>query len=764
VRRKRFFLAFLVGVWGLASPALGQFDPELVGWWSFDEGSGTVAHDGSGQGNDGTFVGAPQWVSGVIGGALAFNGDNDDQVELTTPLPIGSSSNTVAVWIKVPLIGQDGLASGERVGDVLGNYNDSPNSNWELHGAGQVRLWWNNGQIDARGTTDLRDNTWHHVAWVRDQAANACTMYIDGQLETSTTTVGSDITFETTHRIGGDNRGDPPCFHGQMDDLQIYSRALSQDEITTIMDGPVDYRLASSPQPADGADDVPRDVTFGWAPGNYAHRHDVYLGTSFDDVNDAGRSNPMSVLAGEGQAVTAYAPADLLDFETTYYWRVDEVNAAPDNTIFKGDVWSFTTEPFAYPIENITATSNAASDADKGPEKTIDGSGLNDQDRHSTNSLDMWQGMPSGAEPVYLQYEFDGVYKLHEMLIWNYNVEFELLLGFGLKDVTVEYSDDGSDWSLLGNVEFAQATATDTYEANTRIAFDGVAAQYVRLTIDSAWGPTGQYGLSEVRFMAVPAAARQPQPADGASDVDVTTALTWRAGRNAVAHDVYFGSDPEALAPAGTPGEAGYDPGALDLATTYYWKVDETSDAGAIWPGKVWAFSTQEYLVVDDFESYNDEDNVIYETWIDGWVNETGSTVGYLEAPFAERTIVHGGRQALPLFVDNADVATSEADLDLVQDWSLYGVETLSLYFYGSADNTGQLYVTINNTKIAYDGAAGDIAEPSWQLWRIDLSTVDNVSNVRSLTIGVEGAGATGVIFIDDVCLYPEVGEDTPSN
>ena len=107
-----------------------------------------MAHDYSGQGNDGTFVGAPQWVSGVIGGALAFDGDNNDQVELTTVLPVGSSSSTVALWIKVPSVGEDGLASGERVGDVLGSYPDSPNSNWELHNAGQMRLCWNSSIAD----------------------------------------------------------------------------------------------------------------------------------------------------------------------------------------------------------------------------------------------------------------------------------------------------------------------------------------------------------------------------------------------------------------------------------------------------------------------------------------------------------------------------------------------------------------------------------------------------------------------------------------
>ena len=124
---------------------------------------------------------------------------------------------------------------------------------------------------------------------------------------------------------------------------------------------------------------------------------------------------------------------------------------------------------------------------------------------------------PAADETVYLQYEFDGIYKLHEMLVWNYNVQWELILGFGVKNATVEYSVDGTDWIVLGDVELAQATAAATYEANTTVAFDGAAAKYVRLTVNSGYGSMGQYGLSEVRFMYIPAQAREPQPADGAA-------------------------------------------------------------------------------------------------------------------------------------------------------------------------------------------------------------------------------------------------------
>mgnify|MGYP000142831050 CR=1 FL=1 len=253
--------------------------------------------------------------------------------------------------------------------------------------------------------------------------------------------------------------------------------------------------------------------------------------------------------------------------------------------------------------------------------------------------------------------------------------------------------------------------------------------------------------------------AREPQPVDGAVDVSVDSTLAWRAGRDAVSHEVHLGTDADALALASTVSGNSYTPGGLNLATTYYWQINAVQETES-WDGPVWSFATQEYLVVEDFESYTDDidaGEAIFDTWIDGWVNNTGSTVGHLETPFAERSIVHSGRQSMPLFYDNATTATSEADYTLSGNWTLYGIKSLSLYFYGAAGNTGQLYAKINGTKIAYDGPAVNLARPSWQLWSIDLSQAGNVSNVRSLTIGIEGAGAKGVVYIDDIRLYPEV-------
>ena len=528
---------------------------------------------------------------------------------------------------------------------------------------------------------------------------------------------------------------------------------------------------AADPNPTSGATDVPNDVVLAWSPGVYAVTHDVYFGASFDDVNNAGRANPMDVLVSQGQSAATFDPPGLLDFGQAYYWRVDEVNAAPDSTIFKGNVWMFTVEPYVYPVENIIATASST-EAGSGPENTINGSGLNASDQHSIAATAMWLSALDGEQPSWIQYEFPQICKLHEMWVWNYNEQFELVLGFGVKEATVEYSVDGVEWTALGDFEFARATARNTYEHNTVIDLDGVVAQYVRLTVHSNWGDVmPQFGLSEVRFYHKPVVAREPTPAAGHTDLALEVALDWRGGREAAVHEVYLSDDEQAVidgtAPVAIVTESRYEVGDLNLGTTYYWKVNEVNEAAvpSAWEGPVWSFSTLEYVMVEDFESYNDDidaGTTIFQTWIDGWENNTGSTVGYLQAPFAERILVHGGRQSMPLEYDNTTVATSEAvrTFDVPQDWTANGVRTLALYFRGVSGNTGQLYLKIDGTKVLYDGAASDIAQPVWQPWNVDLSAVGgNLRSVDSLTIGIEGAGATGMLYLDDIRLSPRAVE-----
>jgi hypothetical protein len=446
--------------------------------------------------------------------------------------------------------------------------------------------------------------------------------------------------------------------------------------------------MALSPSPTDESTDVPLDSVMSWTAGEFAATHDVYLGTNFDDVNNAGRSHPLGVLVSQGQTATEYAAE--LEYGRTYYWRVDEVNAAPDNTIVRGKVWSFTAEPYAYPITPVAATASSFQ-ANMPPENTINGSGLSDADEHSTEIKHMW--MTTGlVKPDWIQYEFAGVEKLYEMWVWNSNQLIENFLGFGAKDVTVEYSADGQIWTALEDAtEFAKATCSAAYTHNTTVDFGGALAKYVKLTINSNWGgAVPQTGLSEVRFFTVPVKAFEPVPAVAATTVSVNTELQWRPGREATSHKVTIGVDSTAVTEdavaAATATDHSYAPASLDFATTYYWKVDEVGGAGT-YAGDVWSFTTEEYAVIDDFESYNDDDNRIYDVWIDGVTTQaSGSQVGYDESPFAEKSIVHGGLQSMPMMYDNtASPYYSEAEFAFQTPKNLTagGARNLSLYYRG---------------------------------------------------------------------------------
>ncbi len=486
-------------------------------------------------------------------------------------------------------------------------------------------------------------------------------------------------------------------FRGLIDEVKVFGDALTLEQIREIQRG--NPETAKGPSPADSAQDVPRDVALGWTAGAFAGTHDVYLGTSLTDVETASRQSPMGVLASQGQPTVEYDPQGLLEYGQTYYWRIDEVNATADNTIFKGKVWSFTVEPFAYPVKNITANASSSSRADTLAQNTVNGSGLNASDEHSTELTHMW--MSGSAKPHWIQYEFDGVYKLDTLWVWNSNQIIEAFVGFGAKNVTIEYSTDGAAWTVLEGVpEFAQASGLPTYKVNTIVDFGGVMAKSVRLTIDSNWGTAAPTSLSEVRFFYVPVQAREPQPADGATGVALDAELNWRPGREAQSHKVYFGADQAAVAEgsvaAQTVTEHSYTPAFLNFGTKYFWKVDEVGDAGT-YAGDVWSFTTQQYAAIDDFEGYtDDEGSRIYEAWIDGVTDSVfgGSTVGYMDAPFAEKTIKYSGGQSMPLSYDNSAAPfVSEAELAFAtaQNWTTNGAENLVVYFRGQAPGFAEM-------------------------------------------------------------------------
>ena len=723
--------------------------------------------------DDFTVVGAPvvEDVDGrkcvTFDGSSYFVGPNS-----SAGLEGAGATSSIEVWVFNPEVPkEETMVSWSHRGGPDGtnmafNYGFSPDF-------GAVGHWGDDADIGWSGShsPNPEANNWWYLVYTHDGTTTR--IYVNGEFEAEenqslNTYGGTPIRVAAQADSTGNAVEARFNFTGSIADVRIHDGALSAADVANNFVSTPDDTVARAPDPADGLVDVPRDSILSWEPGSFAATHDVYLGTSFDDVNNADRADSLGVLVSQDHAVTDYAPAAAFEFGQTYYWRVDEVNAPPDSTIFAGETWSFTVEPLAYPIANVTATSNGEALTGTDPQNTANGAGLNENGEHSSDGMDMWLAAPVGAEPLYIQYEFDGVYKLHEMQVWNYNVLFEPVLGFGVKDVTVEYSENGTDWMTLGDVELAQATATADYTANTIVDFGGAGAKVVRLAINSNRGGLPQYGLSEVRFMFIPAQAREPQPADGATGVDPNPVLDWRVGRDATSHEVHLGTDEAAVA-AGealvdTVTEKGYAPDGLNFGTTYYWRIDEVQETES-WAGDVWSFVVQEYAVIDDMESYNDEDNRIFDTWLDGFVNETGATVGYFQAPFAERTNINSGKQSMPLeYANDASPFYSEAQLDLgSMDLETNGADSLRLFVAGAVENTpDQLYVAVEDATgqvaVVTHPDAGIVAVTEWTEWVIafgDLAGVD-LGRVAVMYIGVGDrddptAGGTGTILVDDI-------------
>ncbi len=270
--------------------------------------------------------------------------------------------------------------------------------------------------------------------------------------------------------------------------------------------------------------------------------------------------------------------------------------------------------------------------------------------------------------------------------------------------------------------------------------------------------------------------AYHPDPADGATDVAPVPTLVWLPGQAAVQHHLYFSDNPEAVrqgtaaADKGELKDPSFAPGELQTLATYYWRVDEVVAGGAPRVGAVWSFTT--CLPIEDFESYNDDEGKgtrIYETWIDGYLDgSSGSTVGNTEAPFAEQTIVHSGKQSMPLDYNNVNSPFySEAVREFApaQNWTANDVNELVLYVRGLAMNTAApLYVAIEDASkkvgVVVHPDPAVVTSTKWVQWEIPFSAFTdagvNMARVKKMYIGIGDKAnpkkdGTGRIFVDDI-------------
>jgi hypothetical protein len=712
--RKMIFLISFVWVLVLGS----SVSAGLVAHWEFDDGAGMTAVDSSGNGHDGTLLGDPQWVAGMIGsGALSFDGSDglvdvghDEALDMTEELTItawvnvGNLSTYYFILCKQP--------SGTAADNYPGNYEFRTEAN-----TGALQF----GHQEAEGQqytfytseTSIIAGQWYHVA-VSFTKGGLVEFYIDGiPAGSSEQLTNFGILNDEPVRIGGRKDG-YSFFNGILDDVRLYDRALSAVQIQKLYNGnPPTFTIAEKPAPADGALHSDTWVSMGWQAGVYAVSHDVYFGDDYEAVNEGaegtfqGNQTDMFFVAG----FPGFPVPDGLVPGTTYYWRIDEVNNSNPDSPWKGDVWSFSIPP---------KTAYAPDPAD-------------------------------GAESVAI------------------DVQLSWLGGFGSKLHTVYFGDNFTE---VENAAGGQAQGTLTYTPGT---LKMAKTYYWRV---DEFDIVGTY-KGNVWSFTTEGAVTALNPANGAVDVTQTPTLTWTPGFGA-SHEIYFGTDASSLENKGSGnlGSESYDPGQLEWDTTYYWRVDEANNANADspWTGPLWSFTTANFLIIDDFESYNDlnEDepgsNRIYLAWIDGFDNPSvnGSVVGYPNPPFAEQVIVHSGNQSMPFAYDNA-VGKSEATLTLTsnRDWTVNGVNRLTVWFRGSSSNAAEpMYVVLNGTAAVTNDTPNAAQAAVWTQWNIDVQAFAdqgvNLANVNSVTLGLGNrdnpvAGGAGMLYFDDIRLYPPV-------
>ncbi len=499
---------------------------------------------------------------------------------------------------------------------------------------------------------------------------------------------------------------------------------------------------------------VPHDLILSWPSDEMADTYDVYLGAVLQDVSVADRANPLGVLVSQDQDANAFDPNGLLEFGQEYHWRIDAVGAAPDNSIMKGDVQFFAVEPFSLPIETITATASSTSNDNGGPENTVNGSGLDGLDQHGTMPEDMWLSA-RGEVPVWIQYEFDKAYKLHEMWVWNSNDLIEPMLGLGAKDVTIDISTNGTDWTSLENFpQFAQGTGSADYSPNTTVDFGNTVAKYVLITIDSGWGALlPQYGLSELRFFHIPMRASRPQPADVEMGVNPETPLSWRAGRGADSHEVYLSTDRQAVldgsALVDVVSENRYNPGTLEPEATYYWKIIEANGPESQGSGEGdWIF--------DDFEDGDATDGHPFT-----WPADSSKPGGTREVVGGDYVLTHNGEadsDVLESVGATGDVSVrsqmrfSNAD---VGNAAIYARAVAGISYYAGLTRGGRVHVGQNGG--AYHSVQTNL-RPVDQDVTVQLDIIGNNISVKAWPSGDPEPEAPLKSFADSTLTVGTVG------
>ena len=856
-------LVLLLGLLGIST--VKAADPNLVGWWKFEEASGTL-YDQSDYHNNGTsYNGVLYQQPGREGYSLGFDGVNDFVVVGSTGRPTNTFS--FGGWLKTSVTHEIEAESASGTGGTANQrYAFEPQHGGDLNAGAGLSVGTNGISVYEHGSNYMPATAvysaeigsgWNHIMVVYSNRRP--TIYLNGRA-VRTGLSGPRAIVYAPIQLGGMAYG---YFAGQMDEVRIYNKALSAAEVKELSYWPE----AHNPNPDDGATGI-LQALLQWTAGDGATLHDVYFGTNPTPGTAEFKTRTNWTVYWGGTVTPG----------TTYYWRVDEVEA-DGTTIHTGDVWSFTAAPLtAYNpnpadgakwIDTETGLSWSAGatgikhDVYFGTDQTAvaNGTGGTLKSSQQTTKTYTLETLTQDTTYYWRIDEYDSSGNKYVGKVWNFTTigpnagikgeyynnmtlsgapvltrtdsAINFSWGAGTPDALV--NTDGFSVRWTGVVE-AQYSETYVFITNSddgiRVWLDDVliidswidqsATMHSSSPVDLIAGQ--QYGIRVEYYenagdavaqlywqsystanqivpagpLQLPVKARSPRPANGAADVKQTPKLMWTAGEKAAKHNVYFGTDANAVENA-TTASAGIYRGQqnLDVASyvpteaplpwnkTYYWRIDEVNAADT-WKGSLWSFTTANFIVADDFEDYTDNvGSRIFQTWKDGWGytqpppgyagNGTGSAVGNNVPPYAEQTIVHSGSQSMPLAYDNsgaggkARYSETFREWASAQDWTINSVKALTLYFYGVPANTAeQLYVALEDNaghiKVVNYTDLEAVQIATWQEWNIPLSDFSaagvNLAAIKKVYIGLGNrtsptAGGTGKIYIDDIGVYP---------
>jgi len=695
-------------VWSFNTlPIIAITDPNLIGWWKFDEGSGSTALDWSGHGNDGKLGGGQNWVPGIMEGALDLRGSDYVMIDGVVD-DMTSNDITLSAWIKTAQTGE---------GNVFAS-NDSGGSHVLLFGIDNGNVY-----VDDGSSTDwpprVNDDQWHMITLV--MRGSKIYLYTDG-VQVATISTGIDITTETRWSIGQEWDSSPSDFYiGMVDDARFYNAALTVDEVKELMRG--DPLVAWDPMPGNGSTPSLKDaMPLSWSPGDEASGHDVYFGTDKDAVDNADASDTTGIYRGR-QSITSYSPPEGVEWGGgPYYWRIDEYNT--DATISQGGIWSFTVADFIL-VEDFEDYNDY--EPDRIFDKWIDGWGV------PTNG-----SMVGYPEPDFTQGE--------------HFVETNIVHG-GSQSMPFFYDN---------NFKYSEASTTLSYPRNWTEEGVGVMSIWFRGNPASVGsfteGPAGTYTMTA-------------SGADIWNQADeFHYAYKTLSGAGTIIAKVESVGNTDNWAKCGVMIRETLDVGSK-FAAVYITptNADGTAANGCRFQGRMdtdasaesdTSVATAEQMAVtapywvklergvgSSFRGYYSSNGI---TW---------QAMAWNPRSISMASNVYVG---LALTSHNAD-ATCEAKFSNVQISGTVGTQWTNQDIGILSNAAESMYVALNGNAAVYHDDPGAVQIATWTEWTIDLQEFAaqgvNLANVSTISIGFGDknnlrAGGSGLVFFDDIRLY----------